>query len=111
MGAKYGAVSFLNILAPELNDRLLADLLDMDSSLVVGMHVKALDQLNAIKTVKRKLTELNATKIQEQKKAVRAGYDMDILPSTSPPTARRRRSSCRSCKAATRGCSCSRSWW
>ena len=81
MGAKFGAVSFLNILAPELNDRLLADLLDMDSSLVVAMHVKALDQLNAIKTVKRKLTELNATKIQEQKKAVRAGYDMDILPS------------------------------
>ena len=81
MGAKYGAVSFLNILAPELNDRLLADLLDTDSSLVVSMHVKALDQLNAIKTVKRKLTELNATKIQEQKKAVRSGYDMDILPS------------------------------
>ena len=81
MGAKYGAVSFLNILAPELNDRLLADFLDMDSSLVVSMHVKALDQLNAIKTVKRKLTELNATKIQEQKKAVRAGYDMEILPS------------------------------
>ena len=81
MGAKYGAVSFLNILAPELNDRLLADLLDMDSSLVVSMHIKALDQLNAIKTVKRKLTELNATKIQEQKKAVRAGYDMEILPS------------------------------
>ena len=81
MGAKFGAVSFLNILAPELNDRLLADFLDMDSSLVVSMHVKALDQLNAIKTVKRKLTELNATKIQEQKKAVRSGYDMDILPS------------------------------
>lgn len=81
MGAKYGAVSFLNIIAPELNDRLLAELLDMDSSLVVAMHVKALDQLNAIKTVKRKLTELNATKIQEQKKAVCAGYDMDILPS------------------------------
>ena len=38
MGAKFGAVSFLNILAPELNDRLLADFLDMDSSLVVSMH-------------------------------------------------------------------------
>ena len=81
MGAKYGSVSFLNIIAPELNDRLLAELLDMDSSLVIGMYVKPLDQMNAIKTVKRKLTELNATKIQEQKKAVRAGYDMDILPS------------------------------
>ena len=106
MGAKYGAVSFLNILAPELNDRLLADLLDMDSSLVVGMHVKALDQLNAIKTVKRKLTELNATKIQEQKKAVRSGYDMDILPSDLATYAPRLRSCFRSCKAATRGCSC-----
>ena len=81
MGAKYGSVSFLNIIAPELNDRLLADFLDMDSSLVIGMYVKPLDQMKAIKTVKRKLTELNATKIQEQKKAVRAGYDMDILPS------------------------------
>ena len=81
MGAKYGSVSFLNIIAPELNDRLLADFLEMDSSLVIGMHVKPLDQMSAIKTVKRKLTELNATKIQEQKKAVRAGYDMDILPS------------------------------
>ena len=81
MGAKYGSVSFLNIIAPELNDRLLADFLEMDSSLVIGMHVKPLDQMSAIKTVKRKLTELNAIKIQEQKKAVRAGYDMDILPS------------------------------
>ena len=81
MGAKYGSVSFLNIIAPELNDRLLADFLEMDSSLVIGMYVKPLDQMSAIKTVKRKLTELNATKIQEQKKAVRAGYDMDILPS------------------------------
>ena len=81
MGAKYGSVSFLNIIAAEINDRLLADFLDMDSSLVIGMHVKPIDQMSAIKTVKRKLTELNATKIQEQKKAVRAGYDMDILPS------------------------------
>ena len=37
MGKKYGAVSFLQILAPELNDRLLADFLDMESSLIVSM--------------------------------------------------------------------------
>ena len=34
MGKKYGAVSFLQILAPELNDRMLADFLDMESSLM-----------------------------------------------------------------------------
>ena len=36
---------------------------------------------DSIKTVKRKITDLDAMKIQEQKRAVRSGYDMDILPS------------------------------
>ena len=81
MGKKYGAVSFLQILAPELNDRLLADFLDMESSLIVSMHIQSVDQVKAIKTVKRKLTDLDRSKIEEQKKAVRAGYDMDIIPS------------------------------
>ena len=35
----------------------------------------------AIKTIKRKLTDIDKMKIEEQKKAVRAGYDMDIIPS------------------------------
>ena len=39
MGKKYGAVSFLQILAPELNDRMLADFLDMESSLIVSLHI------------------------------------------------------------------------
>ena len=81
MGRKLGSVSFLQILAPELNDRMLADFLDMESSLVVSMHVHSVDQVKAIKTVKRKITDLDRMKMEEQKKAVRAGYDMDILPS------------------------------
>ena len=81
MGRKYGAVSFLQILAPELNDRMLADFLDMESSLIVSLHIQSVDQIKAIKTVKRKITDLDKSKIEEQKKAVRAGYDMDIIPS------------------------------
>ena len=34
VGSKTGCVSFLQILAPELNDRMLADFLDMESSLI-----------------------------------------------------------------------------
>ena len=83
MGRKYGAVSFLQILAPELNDRILADFLDMESSLVVSMHVQSVDQVSAIKTIKRKITDLDRTKIEEQKKAVRSGYDMDISATRS----------------------------
>ena len=81
MGRKIGAVSFLQILAPELNDRILADFLDMESSLIVTMHVRSVDQNKAIKTVKRKITDLQKMTIEEQKKAVRSGYDMDIIPS------------------------------
>ena len=81
MGNQLGAVSFLQILAPELNDRMLADFLDMESSLVVTMHIQSVDQVKAIKTVKRKITDLQKMTIEEQKKAVRSGYDMDIIPS------------------------------
>ena len=81
MGKKLGAISFVQILAPELNDRMLADFLDMESSLIVSLHIQSVDQIKAIKTVKRKITDLDKSKIEEQKKAVRAGYDMEILPS------------------------------
>ena len=81
MGRKIGQVSFLQILAPELNDRMLADFLDMQSSLIVTMHVQSVDQVKAIRTIKRKITDLQKMTIEEQKKAVRAGYDMDIIPS------------------------------
>ena len=81
IGQKRGAASFLQILAPELNDRMLADFLDMESSLIVTMHVQSVDQVSAIKTIKRKITDLDRMKIEEQKKAVRSGYDMDIIPS------------------------------
>ncbi len=53
----------------------------MDSSQIVTMHIQSVDQNRAIKTVKRTITELDSSKIEEQKKAVRAGYDMDIIPS------------------------------
>ena len=81
MGRKIGAVSFLEILTPELNDRMLADILDLETGIVVNLHIKSIDQTEAIKTIKRKITDLDKMKIEEQKKAVRSGYDMDIIPS------------------------------
>ena len=81
MGKKIGAVSFLQILAPELNDRMLADILDLEAGVIVNLHIKSIDQSEAIKTIKRKITDLDKMKIEEQKKAVRSGYDMDIIPS------------------------------
>ncbi len=81
MGKKIGAVSFLQILAPELTDRMLVDFLDLQNNLSVNIHIRSIDQTEAIKTIKRKITDIDKMKIEEQKKAVRAGYDMDIIPS------------------------------
>ncbi len=81
IGSKSGKAFFLQILAPELSDRMLADFLDMQSSVIVSMHIQSVDQVKAIKTIKRKITDLDKMKIEEQKKAVRSGYDMDIIPS------------------------------
>ena len=81
MGRKLGAVSFLEILAPELNDRMLSDILDLENGIIVNLHIRSIDQSEAIKTIKRKITDLDKMKIEEQKKAVRSGYDMDIIPS------------------------------
>ena len=81
MGGSIGAVSYLQILAPELTDKLLAQFLDIDSDLVLTLHIHSLDQTKAIKNVKSKITDLDRMKMDEQKKAVRSGYDMDILPS------------------------------
>ena len=80
MGNLYGAMSFLSIDASDISDRMLADFLGMESSQIVTMHIQSVDQNEAIKTVKHTITELDRSKIEEQKKAVRAGYDMDIIP-------------------------------
>ena len=72
MGRKLGAVSFLEILAPELNDRMLSDILDLENGIIVNLHIRSIDQSEAIKTIKRKITDLDKMKIEEQKKAVRS---------------------------------------
>lgn len=56
--------------------------------------------------VKRKITDLDAMKIQEQKKAVRDGYDMDILPSDLATYGGAAKSCCKISKAATSGIFC-----
>lgn len=79
-GTTWGAVSYMQIMASELSDKLLAELLEVDAEMTVTLHIQTVDQGKAIKTVKAKLTDIDRMKVDEQKKAVRSGYDIDILP-------------------------------
>lgn len=80
VGQAWGAASYLQILASEMSDRLLAEILELDAELTVTMHIQTVDQLKAIKTIKGKISDIGRMKVEEQKKAVRSGYDMEILP-------------------------------
>ncbi len=80
VGAMWGAASYMQIMASELSDKLLRELLEMDAEMTVTMHIRAVDQTKAIKMVKTKLTDIDRMKMDEQKKAAKAGYDWDILP-------------------------------
>ena len=79
-GKMYGSVHYLDIIAPKFDDELLKKLLDLDANLTITMHMQTMDPVKAIKMLKGALTNILKMKIEEQKKAVRSGYDMDILP-------------------------------
>ena len=80
VGQHLGAASYLQILASELSDKLLAEILELDAEMTVTMHIQTVDQLKAIKTIKGKISDIGKMKAEEQRKAARAGYDPDILP-------------------------------
>ena len=81
MGDRQCTASYLQILAPELSDKMLADFLELDRDLLVNIHIQSVEQSTAIKLIKGKVSDIQKMKIEEQKKAVRSGYDMDIIPS------------------------------
>lgn len=105
MGERVGAASFVSILAPEINDRMLADFLDMESSLILNLHIQTVDQVVAIKTIKRRITDLDKMKIEEQKKAVRAGYTWISFHPILPPMEEKQRDCYRICRAEMSVCS------
>ena len=80
VGRAWGAASYLQILASELSDKLLLEMLELDAEMTVTLHVQTVDQTRAIKTVKGKISDIDKMKVEEQRKATRSGYDPDILP-------------------------------
>ncbi len=80
VGRFWGAASYLQIMASELSDKLLYEILELDAEMTVTLHIQTVDQLKAIKTIKSKISDIDKMKVEEQRKATRSGYDPDILP-------------------------------
>ena len=79
-GRMYGSTYYLDLIAPVLTDELIKRLLDIDDNITISMHMSTIDPVAAMKLVKKNLSDVQSSKIDQQKKAVRSGYDMDIMP-------------------------------
>lgn len=79
-GNSYGSSFSVNLIASELPDTVLSDILGIDGNIAFNMYLHSIDQTAATKLVKLKLSNVEKTKVDEQKKAARSGYDGDILP-------------------------------
>lgn len=76
----YCSTSFLNIVTPELGDDFLGELINQETTMLITIHAKPMNYMEAIKMVKGKLSDVEKMRAEENKKALRSGYDIDILP-------------------------------
>lgn len=80
IGNVYGAVAGINIVGAEIPDRMLTDFMMEDNILAVNIHAKPYETMAAQKFVRSKLSDVQKSQVDEQKKASSSGYDINILP-------------------------------
>lgn len=79
-GDRIGAVSHIKIFASDMEDRIISDILSIDSNVWISIHSDTIPRDKALQLAKENLTSVQAMIINEQKSAVASGYDMDLLP-------------------------------
>lgn len=79
-GDRVGAASYIKIFASDMEDRIISDILSIDSNIWVSIHADTIPRDAALQMAKDNLSGIQAMIINEQKSAVASGYDMDLLP-------------------------------
>lgn len=79
-GDRVGAVSYIKINANDMEDRIISDILSLNSNVWVSIHSDALSRDKALTMAKENISSIQTMIINEQKSAVEKGYDMDLLP-------------------------------
>lgn len=79
-GDYVGQTLYLKDLPPDLSDKLIAELSDIPCNLTINLHINSVEQDKAFALVKQKISFMEQQKIDEQKKALKAGYDVEMIP-------------------------------
>lgn len=80
VGDRVGAVNVVKVFASDMEDRIIADLLNVDSNVWISIHADSLDRKKALQLATSNLTDIQGMIMKDQKDAVKSGYDMDLLP-------------------------------
>lgn len=80
VGDRVGAVSYIKINANDMEDRIISDILSINSNVWVSVHADAFSRDKALTMAKDNISSIQTMIINEQKSAVEKGYDMDLLP-------------------------------
>lgn len=67
-------------LPTDLSDRLITDLTDLSGHITVSLHMTSVEKDKALAIVKNKLVLMEQQKVTEHKKALKNGYDPDMIP-------------------------------
>lgn len=79
-GDRIGAVSYIRVLASDMEDRIIADILNLDSNVWISIHGDTMARDKALDLAKDNVSGIQRLIITEQKNAVQSGYDMYMLP-------------------------------
>lgn len=76
---KFGQTIFLRDYPAELSDNLIAALTELPFDLNISLHIQGVDQTVALDYVRKQIAFMDQQKIDEQKKAFKSGYDIDMI--------------------------------
>lgn len=79
MGEKYGRALFVSKLPTFLTDKFISELADFSFNMIMTINIKGVAPDEALKRVKRQITGMEQDKIEQQKKASKAGYDPEMI--------------------------------
>lgn len=80
VGDRVGAVNVVHVFASDMEDRIIADILNIDSNVWISIHADSIDRKKALDLASDNLSNIQGQIINIQKQAVQSGYDMDLLP-------------------------------
>lgn len=76
----YAQVIRIKDLPTDLSDKIISEITELNLNLNIALHIEAVEQKEALDLVKRKIAFMEQQKIDEQKRAIKSNYDIDMIP-------------------------------